>query len=260
MENSVIKQIVKVGNGSGVVLPKSWYGGKARVELIEKPSDIQKDVFEILKDYLGSVIGIYLAGSYARGEEDFESDIDIFVITSDINKKIVHGKYEILLVSEEKLKDYMESNVLPLLPMIKESKIILNKILIEKYKKTPLNHDNLKWYIKTTKSALNVNESLIKNYSEKDKNCGDEVSYSLVLRLRGVYLVDCMIKNKMWKNKDFLNLIKKISGSLNAYDGYLRVKKDLNKKSELPVNEAEKLKDYINEKIGEQEKWLKRKK
>ena len=31
----LIKQIVKVGNSAGVILPKEWYGGKARVEFIE---------------------------------------------------------------------------------------------------------------------------------------------------------------------------------------------------------------------------------
>ena len=56
-------------------------------------------------------------------------------------------------------------------------------------------------------------------------------------------------------------MIKEISGSLRAYDGYLRVKND-NKilMDGLPLQEAEKLYDYISKKIKEQEKWLKAKK
>ena len=55
------------------------------------------------------------------------------------------------------------------------------------------------------------------------------------------------------------SLIKKISGSLKAYEGYLRVKDDGPEREELPILEAEKLYDYILKKIKEHEKWAKRK-
>ena len=60
------------------------------------------------------------------------------------------------------------------------------------------------------KSILKVNKASI----EVDKiwlsNCDDAVAYSLALRLRSVHIVDCLIKRKMWSNKDFLGLIKKV--------------------------------------------------
>ncbi len=256
MGNELIKQIVKVGNGAGVILPKDWYGGRAKIELLEKPLDIKKDILEILDSYLNNVLGIYIVGSYARGQQKEHSDVDVLVITSNINKKINKGKYEIILVSKENIENALKKNVLPILPMLKESRAILNKDLISEYAKTPLTKRNMKWHIETTKSAMKVNESFIEDYIKKKKNCGDEISYSLILRLREVYIIDCMIKGKMWGSKEFLNLIKNISGSLIAYEGYLRVKRNLKRKEKLPVSEAEKLKNYIFLKIREHEEWL----
>ena len=82
------KRIVKVGNSAGVVLPREWLDGTAKIELVRKPIDIKKDVFKIIDPYLEHILGIYLTGSYARGEESERSDVDILVITNNINKKM----------------------------------------------------------------------------------------------------------------------------------------------------------------------------
>ena len=79
MKQELIKPIVKVGNSAGIILPKEWLNGKEKVELIETPKDIKKELLEVLDSYLPDIIGIYLTGSYARGEETPESDIDILV-------------------------------------------------------------------------------------------------------------------------------------------------------------------------------------
>ena len=138
MIRELIKPIVRVGNSAGVLLPKNWINGKARIELIEKPIDIKKDVLEILDPYLQNIEGIYLIGSYAREEQTKKSDVDILVITNKINKKIKKGKYEIILISKEKVESALEKNILPILPMLKEAKPLVNSSLIEKYKKTQL--------------------------------------------------------------------------------------------------------------------------
>lgn len=255
----LIRQIVKVGNGAGVVLPRQWYGGKARIELLEKPLDIKKDILEILDSYMENVMGIYLAGSYARGQQKDDSDVDVLVVTYNINKKITKGKYEILLISRDNLKNTLKNNVLPILPMLRESKVILNKDLISEYAKTLLTKQNMKWHIETTKSAMKIAESSISISKEGNENCGDEVSYSLTLRLREIYIVNCLIKNKLWSNKELISLMKKICGSDKAYNGYLRVKKNIKSREELPIEEANKLMIYISNEIKNQEKWLTKK-
>ena len=67
-----LKRAVRAGNSSAVILPKAWLNQEVRVELVKKtPEIILSDVIEIAKKYieLSSIIGIYLTGSYARGEE-----------------------------------------------------------------------------------------------------------------------------------------------------------------------------------------------
>ena len=260
MTQELIKPIIKVGNSAGVLLPKNWINGKARIELIEKPLDIKKDLLEILDPYLPNLEGVYLIGSYARGEQTKESDVDVLVITDKMSKKIKKGKYELILIPKEKVESALEKNILPILPMLKEAKPIINSLLIKKYQETQLTKKNLKWHIELTKSALGINREFIKLDKEIKSNSGDGVAYSLILRLRGTYIVDCLIKNKFPKKKELLNLIKKISGSLKAYEGYSRVKNNEKEKNELPIEESARLYNYIIKKINEQEKWAKIKK
>ena len=85
-----IKKAIKAGNSSAVVLPRSWLNKEVRVELFRKtPEIILSDVINIARKYVDikEIIGIYLVGSYARGEEDDSSDIDVLIITKD--KKII---------------------------------------------------------------------------------------------------------------------------------------------------------------------------
>jgi len=250
------KKIVRVGNSAGVILPKGWQGGVARVELIKKPINIKQDLLEILDPHLSEVVGIYLTGSYARGEETKDSDVDVLVITNNLQKRIKQGKYEIILISKGSLKSVLEKNVFPLLFMLKEAKPLMNSELIEKYKNTELTKKNLKFHIETTKSAMKVIEKSIEVSDEMGILEGDGSAYSLILRLRGIYLINCLKTGKKWSKPEFLKLIKEISGSLNAYYGYLRVKNDLKAEDKLSLAEAKKLCDYILKQIKLQESWI----
>jgi predicted nucleotidyltransferase len=254
------KKIVRVGNSAGVILPREWYGGEARIELIEKPIDIKKDLFEILSPYLEEIIGIYLVGSYARREQTSESDVDVLVITNNLKKRIEKEKYEITLISKDSVEKQLNNNILPLLPMIKEAKPLMNANLIENYKNTKITKKNLKFHIETTKSAMEIIKENLKLAKEMKIKEGDGSAYSLILRLRGIYIVDCLKSNKKWSKKEFLRLIKKISGSLKVYEGYLRIKANKKAKNELLIEEVQRLYDYIIKGIKQQEIWIKNKK
>src|SRR3989344_2268778 len=149
-KQELIKPIVRVGNSAGVILPREWLNGKVRVELVERPLNIKKDILEILDDYLEEIVGIYIVGSYARGEQTKESDVDVLVITNRINKRLEKKHYEIIMTTKDVVEDEMKRNVLPLLPMIKEAKVLMNSDLIEKWKKTELTKKNLKPHIELT--------------------------------------------------------------------------------------------------------------
>ena len=256
----LVKNTIKVGNSAGVLLPRQWLGNKVRVIL--EPLNLDKEIVEILmqEKILGDVLGAYIVGSYARGEQTIESDIDVLIITTSINKKIKRGKYEIICISQEEIKSQIERNILPILPMIKEAKTIINKELIKQYAVSKLTLKNLLYHIETTKSAMKVVEKDIGFSKEMNEKASDASAYSLILRLRTLYITECLKHGKIGGRKDFLKLVKNISGSTVAYERYLCSKNKNTEESRLPIEEAKKLMRYINKKILELEKWLKEKK
>ncbi len=251
----VVKQVVRVGNTGGVLVPREWVHGQAEVKLLEKPLDIEGDILRLLKDHLPDVKGIYLVGSYARGEQTDRSDVDVLVVTGRTSRRIEKGKYEMILISEKQLEGQLRTNALPLLPMIKEAKPVLNAELLSKYRDTRLSQRNLKWYFETTSSALDVVKAVI----ALDQDCGDLVSdntmYSLVLRLRGVFIVECLMQNKIWKTRALLKLIKRLSGSTEPYSAYLRSKDRAKVRRAIPVQTAQAFIEYIKQRLSVQKKW-----
>jgi predicted nucleotidyltransferase len=193
----LIKNTIRVGNSAGVLLPKEFLN--TQVKIVLPPLNIEKDVLNILSDkkMLPNVLGVYLVGSYARKEQTIESDIDILIITESINDKIEKGKYDLMIVSKDLIDEKMKKNILPLLPMMIEAKPIINKSLLDSYIKTPLTKYNLKWHIDTTKSAMDVVNRYIQIAEKTENRVNDAVSYSLILRLRTIYIIDCLKKRKL---------------------------------------------------------------
>ena len=194
MKQEIIKQAFKLGNSSGILLPKEWNGRKVAVRLIEK--SIQQEILDILseEDLLKNVIGIFLAGSYARDEETETSDIDILVITDSINKQIKKGKYDLFIISKEKFeKTFMKS--IYLASLINEAKVILNSDFLNNHKNKIWNI-SLKKTLEEIESITKINEKFVMLNFELSKKVGDETIYSLVLRLRELYLIDCLRKKQ----------------------------------------------------------------
>ena len=82
--NIEIKKAIRAGNSSAVILPRAWLDKEVREELVKKtPEIILRDVLNIAGEHieLSEIIGVYLVGSYARGEENDDSDIDILIIS-----------------------------------------------------------------------------------------------------------------------------------------------------------------------------------
>lgn len=91
----IVKIASKWGNSAGVVLPKNWVGKQVKIILIDRTKKIKEEVLDILKDDLQDLIGIYLVGSYARGEENGNSDVDIIAISNNLKKEISSEKFNI---------------------------------------------------------------------------------------------------------------------------------------------------------------------
>lgn len=239
----LIKQTVKVGNSAGVILPKEWLNSEVKIVL--QPRDIEKEVINLLikENLLKNIKGIYLIGSYARKEEITESDIDVLVVTDNIDKIINKDKYEIFLISEENLMRKISKN-LYLISAIREAIPIINEGLLKNLKEINIKI-NLKSHKKEIKNILKINKEMIDFADENNKEVLDGTIYSLVLRLRELYQLKNILKNKKSSKKEFLKLI-----GDNCYNAYLRVKKEEKAKDNISVKEANELYRIIK-------KWLK---
>ncbi|PIN93269.1 hypothetical protein COU56_03785 [Candidatus Pacearchaeota archaeon CG10_big_fil_rev_8_21_14_0_10_31_9] len=248
-----IKTAVKAGNSSAVILPRSWLDKDVRVELVKKNDEtILLDVINIAKRYteLREIIGVYLVGSYARKEEDENSDIDILIITNDIDKEMIsEGVYNILIISSKLLKQKLDEDLLPIGQMIKEAIPLLNSGYLSSIE-IKVTKKNVKWYIDTTEDKLKIIKKALKIAKNSNKKyISDIVAYTLVLRIRTLYIIKKLMENKEYSKKDFVNLIKKISKGVNAYERYLAVKNNLNDERAVSIKEAEELCEYLENQL-----------
>jgi len=221
MEN-IVKQTREVGTSAGVLLPRSWLNKQVVVTLYEPSKEkIAKDVLEIIFKYKleDEAIGIYLFGSYSRGDFDFNSDIDILILTQKTNKIINHNNYEIFLVSEDSFAKNLSHN-LNYASILKEIKVIFNKKVMEKYKKKKYRF-NFKKTLDEIKRILKINKDTINDCKENNLKVPDGIVYSIVLRLRELYLIKCLSLNKNYKKTDFLKFINE-----KVYSAYLRIKRN----------------------------------
>lgn len=235
----LIKQTRLVGNSAGVLLPRSWANATVKVTLVGQPR--LKDIIELVD--VERARGIFLTGSYARGEQNGESDIDILVVTSDYEGTESKGKYEISYVSMESIKG---KNFLIYYPMIMEARALMNRDLLESLKKElKMDKRTILKYYRDTKRMLKLNGMEIRLVELRGGEYVDGgVSYSLVLRLRTHYIISCLRDGKIWSSREFVRLVRRVSGSDDAYRAYGLVKRG-GEEDILKVNEARKLLEYL---------------
>lgn len=247
MENEIIKQAFRLGNSAGVLLPVEWKGRKVAIKLIEK--SIPHEIMEILDNekILKNTIGIFLAGSYARKEETEKSDIDILVVTDAINRQIKKGKYEIILISKDEFEKAVVKD-LYIASLVNEAVAILNEDFLNDYKDRAKNIP-VKSLLNKIKSMTSINEGFVNLDEELGENVPDETLYSIILRLRELYLMECIKSNRKPSNREFTGIIKKIAGE-EAYEAYLRIKNDLKPKKAVTAKEAKNLISEIKKRIN----------
>lgn len=252
MEQKLIKTVVRVGNSAGVILPKDWVGGAAKVELIRRPLNIRADVLRLLDGYLSSILGIYLVGSYARDEQVADSDVDVVVISGKLRKRIVSGKYHIEIYPIDVVEKTIENNPLMIYPRIAESKVILNESLIEGLSRR-FDKNSFRRFVDETRSVLKIDREII----DLDKEIGEllsspQVVYSLMLRLRGLFLMNCLILNKKYRKKEFFarfnsKIGKKEFGEL--YEIYEGIKNRVKVKVDMDISVVEKLFSLVEDEV-----------
>lgn len=242
----IIKQTREVGTSAGVLLPRNWLNKQVVVTLLQPSHEqIFQNVMKIIfmEKLNEETKGVYLFGSYARGDFDSNSDIDILVITEKTNRLINRGNYEILVVSEERFLKNLKNN-LNYVSALKELKILLNKELIEKYKNKKVEF-NIKGHLSEIERITKINKETIENYIKIFKNIPDGVVYSVVLRLRELFIIKRFLSNQKYSKMEFLNFV---GGEIHS--AYLRVKRN-----EKEINDI--LPSNLAGILSLSEKWIK---
>lgn len=253
----IVKSVSRWGNSAGVLLPREWLGNQVKVVLIERTLEIKKEILNILEPYLEDILGIYLVGSYARGEQEEKSDIDVIAISKNTKKNIKSGKYDISIVTLESVKGTLEKHPILILPRLNESKVILNPSLLEDLKEIRVKKSSFKEFIEDTKRIVKIDKGFLDLDKEQGFEYLDSISiiYSSILRLRGIFLARKLIENEKYKKGDFLKWLGKIIDKKELgkiYRVYEDIRDDKKVKEKVKIKTAEKLIDFLKKEVR---KW-----
>lgn len=264
ISESVEKEVVRFGNGSIVYTPKKWIGEKVLVVLEQKPLDISGETMGILKPHLSHIEGVFLYGSFARNEQAAGSDIDVLVIS---NKKIsLHrkGRFDFLVKTREEAIKGIESDPhLFLYQIVNEAEALLNESLLGELKQVKPKPD-LEEFLEETLSAFKSTKQLLDADRKRGKKCltSNPCIYSLVLRLRGLFTLQCFIKGHAFSNRKFRKLLKSHGFKEKALNGFLltyRAERDGKKTAlKIPLTDAEKLFDAAKMEFLKTEEMVKK--
>lgn len=241
MESKIVQ---KFGNSGHVIVSKEYVGKRIKFELRPKTfEDIKSEVLEILKPYFEDVIGIYLYGSYARNEQNIDSDVDTLVITNTKLKIIDNTDgYTIISATLKELENILSTNAVLILPIVKEAKTIINPELLEKYKGYKFTKKNTKPFLESTAKILELNKKGI----QLDFDIGSLV-YSLMLRIRGLLMIKIIMNNKLYSKFLLFRYLENNGFTINKIEELYRIysneRNDIKvKKSNIILkNDAEKL-------------------
>lgn len=227
IREQIVKTVVKSGNGGAVWVPKDWLGEEVVVILPEKPKlEVKEKVIHLLEPYLKDIISVAIYGSYARNEQTRDSDIDVLVITRDKKLKLEfkEEKIEITSFAIDRLKLAIEKYPAIYYQIVQEAEPVINAHVMEELRDIKISKENFKNYLKETKEHLKSNRELLE--LDKIDNIflkSYSVLYSSMLRLRGLFIMECILKKDKFSNKNFKNWLVSKGLSNNEYEDCYRV-------------------------------------
>src|SRR3989344_1039988 len=255
----VIRNVGKWGNSAGVLLPREWLGSRVKIEIVEDGKDIKKEILGMLEPYLEDLLGVYLTGSHARGEQEDDSDVDIIAISKSIKKEIISGRYRISIAPLESIRKSLKSNPILILPRIMEAKVILNRQLLDELSLKNLSAKDFLGYFKETKRIMSINKEFIKLDKEDSQNLESEgVIYSLILRLRGMYIIGSLLEKKVYSKKGFLRFLENGLSKkdvLLVYSLYKKIRDNIKTgRRNIKIKTAQKLMDLLSTEVNKYDK------
>lgn len=207
--DSIEKEVMRFGNGSIVYTPKKWIGKRVIVILEEKPRDVSSEIMEMLKPHLPNIEGIFLYGSFARGENSKDSDVDVLIISGKkFALKEIKGFEFLIMTKEEFIARLKREPMLFLHQVIREARPIFNEALLEELKNIKVKPRFREFFSSTLSAFREVNDLLTAEKNENRKYLdANACIYSLILRLRGMLLIRCFLKGNEFSNEGLKKLL-----------------------------------------------------
>ncbi|HIH16054.1 MAG TPA: nucleotidyltransferase domain-containing protein [Candidatus Diapherotrites archaeon] len=192
------KKAVGFGNGAIVYVPKRWAGKTVLVAAQEPPQAFEREALKILEPFLGSVQGLYLFGSRARGEARADSDADFLVLTDKPFNPGKHAGFEFLVLSPAQIEQEMAgARGVFLRQALDEAKPGLNARLLEELRRAAGTPDYHALLDDTLAAFKQVKELLDADRRRGVKEVrGGACVYSLVLRAKALYAARCQLRKK----------------------------------------------------------------
>ena len=190
-KRQVIKKVMKSGNAGSVYVPREWIDQQVLIRLFS----VNGMILEALTPHLKNILGIYLHGPHARGEETQDTDIDALIIT---DKNIALTEKQGLNIQEiriDEIPKYIKENPATYHTMIREAIPIMNETLLESLKDHRLEEEDIQKYYQNVEKTLNIAKEL-----ELDGDL-EGAAYTLIHRLRGMYMIQCTLRNKDYSHK-----------------------------------------------------------
>lgn len=236
----LIKQVVEIGNGAAVYVPREYIGKEVVIIFPEGIESVKKRILSKLIEFMPNVLGVYLYGSYARGEQDKDSDIDILVITDKKDEKMnkVFDDIDMRIMTLENAKKSIAELPGLIMPILNEASVILNPLLLEELKKYKINYKKFKWNFDDTKRIIKI----IEDFAKLDKkNISASHVYSLIMRIRVLNMIEGLIKNKKYSNSVVFEMLERNGLKEDEIERYFEIYKKIRNDEE------------VREKIGEEE-------
>lgn len=228
IREQIVKTVVKSGNGGAVWVPKDWLGEEVVVTLPERPRlSFKERIIRILEPHLEDVVAVAVYGSYARKEQQGDSDIDILVVTGTkkTGLKFKEENLDIVSLSIDELKIAVEKHPALYYQIVQEAVPLINASVFKELKKIKAGKENFKAYLSESREHLKSSRELL----ELDKLDSAflqsySVLYSAILRLRGLFVMRCALNNSRFSGRAFRShllmaglTIQEFKDSYNAY-------------------------------------------